>query len=306
MIRKLSNVEKDIFRKKNNKPIFFATVARIIPKIKKENFVKLLPKLSNKYPLFSVRVNYDDKRQPFFSNTNVADFNIQTIIGKEDNDWVNIVENDLMIPFSLNKGPYVRFILIQFNEFTDLIITFHHGISDGLSAILILRDIVILLDNPTIELNNNPIIPFFTDLIPNKIKDYIINISKKELEKGLNSYKKREFTNEIIDMIKPFKYILIAWSLSREQTQALIIRAREEKTSVHSALNVAFLRAFAQFYGINENWKRILQSPINFRPFLSKGVENALGLFVSIIRINVNCSLKRNFWDIAREIKNKI
>jgi hypothetical protein len=99
-------------------------------------------------------------------------------------------------------------------------------------------------------------------------------------------------------------YHLLAWELTAKQTSALVGRSRSEKTTVHAALSTAFLRAFGEFRG--DGWNRKIQSPISLRHRLTNPVGEAFGLFVNLVEFDVDCSPKRNFWEVAREIKQSI
>jgi hypothetical protein len=91
------------------------------------------------------------------------------------------------------------------------------------------------------------------------------------------------------------------WVLTAEQTAALVARSRAFSATVHTALCTAFLRAFGEFYG--NGWKRRIQSPISLRDRLSSPVGESFGLFVNLVEFRVDCAPERDFWKVARKIK---
>lgn len=96
----------------------------------------------------------------------------------------------------------------------------------------------------------------------------------------------------------------MAWELTGEQISALVKRSRSEKTTVHAALSTAFLRAFGELRG--DGWRRKLQSPISLRHRLTAPVGEAFGLFVNLVEVEVDCPPERDFWEVAREVKEAI
>jgi len=114
-----------------------------------------------------------------------------------------------------------------------------------------------------------------------------------------NSKQTKSQTDEV-NLAKP-KYYVYPWVLTSEQTAALVARSRAEGTTVHAALCVAFLRAFGEFHG--DGWKRKIQSPISLRDRLTRPVGESFGLFVNLVEFRVDCAPERNFWEVARKIK---
>ena len=81
-------------------------------------------------------------------------------------------------------------------------------------------------------------------------------------------------------------------------------RCKKEQVSVHAAVCAAWLRAFA--LGATRPHVRTVSSPVNLRERLSPPVGETSGLFLSIVETTVDCAPERDFWDIARAIKQNL
>jgi hypothetical protein len=89
-----------------------------------------------------------------------------------------------------------------------------------------------------------------------------------------------------------------------EQTAALVKHSRAQGTTVHAALCTAFLRAFGEFHGTG--WKRKSQSPIDLRKRLVRPVNESFDLYIHLVEFFVDCAPERDFWEVAREIKQRL
>jgi hypothetical protein len=99
---------------------------------------------------------------------------------------------------------------------------------------------------------------------------------------------------------------LLPASLSAEQTAALLARCRAEGTSVHAAICVAWLRAYAESLEGSRRWVRTASSPVNVRNRLAQPIPETSGGFVCIVNTRVNCAPSRDFWQVAREFKQRL
>jgi hypothetical protein len=97
---------------------------------------------------------------------------------------------------------------------------------------------------------------------------------------------------------------ILTQSLTVEQTATLLVRCKAEQTSVHAALCVAWLRAFALQQHGRKTWVRSASSPISLRERL--GILDTSGLYLANATVKVNCAPRRDFWQTAREFKQKL
>jgi hypothetical protein len=63
------------------------------------------------------------------------------------------------------------------------------------------------------------------------------------------------------------------------------------------------LRAFSEFHGIG--WKRKIQSPIDLRKRLVRPLNESFDLYIHLVEFFVDCAPERDFWKVARDIKQR-
>jgi hypothetical protein len=97
---------------------------------------------------------------------------------------------------------------------------------------------------------------------------------------------------------------ILTKSLTIEQTAVLVARCKAEQTSVHAALCVAWLRAWAIQLEGRKSWLRSVSSPISLRERL--GIPDTAGLYLANVTIRVNCAPRQDFWQAAREFKQTL
>lgn len=112
-------------------------------------------------------------------------------------------------------------------------------------------------------------------------------------------------SDRLIEGSPPWRHFCLTTRiLNPTQTQRLVMRCREERTSVHAAISAAWLRARVEMYPGNHNGARTVSIPVNLRGTI--GAENLFGFYMSNAVFRVDCRLERDFWETARDIKNQL
>lgn len=286
-------------------PINFVLTARIQGQIHPDEFRKTLEKLQVKYPQLSMRVVRGTDGDFYLDFNKGTSLPVRIIERKKSSDWIAEVKTELIQGFDLFKDPPIRFVWLEGENISEILFASPHAMADGLSLAYVVRDFLNFLNAPEINIEPLPILPAMGEIIP--------DFSGKQLVVWLAKYKAavaKLFINLIFSKgtqsksevnIKIPEYNLLAWELTPQQTFALIARCREENTTVHAALCAAFLRSFGEMYA--DGWNRKIQSPVNLRDKLAQPVGESFGLYINLVEFYVNCAPERDFWQVAREIK---
>jgi hypothetical protein len=221
--------------------------------------------------------------------------------------WEKEVTRELAQRFDLFTEPPLRVTWLQGDGMCELIFTCSHVLMDGLSVAYLVRDVLVFLSNS--EANADPILPTpaMSEMIPAfPGKSWLTWRAKLQaalLRPFLGGTSRKGTPSEKpVDIVRR-PYHLLFWELPPPDTAALLTRSRKEGTTIHAALCVAFLRAFGEFRG--NGWKRKIQSPVDLRNRLTDSVGESCGLYVNLVEFVVNCGPERDFWNVAREIKQK-
>lgn len=322
MRRSLSGFEKAFCLSEPLVPINFALVANFTGVLDEIALRQALGNLRERYSMAAMRLEYDEYGKPCFTRAGVPDFPLQVIEQGNDDHWQQVAAQELGQNFDLAQGPLIRITLLKkhshFGESSDtvsahLVLTFHHGCADGMSAVYFLRDLLYLLNDPQADL---PVMPPPSDLLSLIPKTIRRSLSPKIQVLGMKSglWLMRHFppfgqrfppADRLIEGCPPWHHFaLVSRCLTQAQTSHLATICREQGTSIHAAISTAWLRAQAEINLDVRQRKQVISIPVDLRVRLN--IENAFGMYMSNVVIAVDGRMNRDFWTIAREIKVRL
>jgi NRPS condensation-like uncharacterized protein len=300
MKRETISYERVLYYIGNHAPMYFAFRLKIKGQIILEELKQALAKMQQRHPLARVRVEMTQDKKQY-----ITDENVPPIPAKELNaaktDWKSLVKEELGKPFDIFKGPMIRIFLIRRKDVCDLVAVFHHALCDGLSAVLFLHELMLFLSDPARPVNPFSEAPIFTRLIKKEIMEII---NKREIPDWL---KNKEYLKVELKPPKdePFlrpDFAIHNWVFSEQETQKIILIAKQNNISVHALVGAVFLWIFAQEMGEKQGYERKLQSPLSFKPFLKPDAQDHFGLFNGLLTETIDCSPQRTILEIAKDI----
>lgn len=286
-------------------PINFALMARIRGAFTVDQFWRTLDKLQRKHLPLSMRATRESDGSIYLISDPTLKFPVRIIDRKHPESWVEEVTAELGRAFDLLNDPPIRFVLLRGENVSDILFICPHVLADGFATAYLVRDFLVFLSDPDADVatlpQTQPLSASIPDFPGKRMAIQRAKLKAKFLKLFLSlDIKQNKPQAEVVNPIKT-RYHLSPWVLTSEQTSALVARSRAEGTTVHAALCVAFLRAFGELHG--DGWKRKIQSPVSLRDRLAHPVGECFGLFVNLVDFRVNCALERDFWEVAREIK---
>lgn len=319
MRRSLSGFEKAFCLSKPLVPINFSIVACFTGEPDETALRLALGRLREYYPMAALRLD-DEHGEPCFTSAGVPGFPLRVAEQIHEGTWQQVATQELGNNFDLAKGPLIRAVLLKRRISqsasaigADLVLTFHHGIADGMSGVYFLRDLLYLLNDPQANLPAMPQPPDLLSLIPATAKR---SLSLKAQILGMKSglWLMQHFppfrllfppADRLIEGRPPWRHFgLVSRCLTQAQTSRLAALCREMGTSVHAAICTAWLRAWLEINPGIRNWKRAISCPVNLRGLLK--IDNTFGMAMTNAIITADCRPSRDFWEIAREIKNRL
>mgnify|MGYP001552782465 CR=1 FL=1 len=283
-------------------PINFGLMAQFSTSPDEDELKTALLRLANIYPTYGAKqTDSSDSAFPL------------TILDAPDLTWKHVVVEQLGLPFDLETESPIRLVLLRTDQgVANLIITFHHGVADGMAGVFFLQDLLTLLADVNAEIEPLAPDPNIMTIVPESVKNsFKLKISCMGMKIMMRLMwimgklgKKWPAPDRLIDGKAPWAHMqLTSRDLSIDQTLSLVSRCKAEETSVHAAISTAWLRARHELIP-ERNWKRTVSSPVNLRGFTGSG--KAFGLVMSNFVNTVDCSPSRNFWDIARDLKQQM
>lgn len=279
-------------------PLHFSLCAKILGKFTIAQLERSLAQVQQQHPLLRTRIALTPTGQPKFVEHH-AEIPVRVVEKVEDQidqqQWQQALEEELSASFNWAIAPLVRVVWLQsaqHPESSELIVTFHHSIADGLSGVYLLRDIVTGIDTQTSGTQTLVQHPPIESLLPDQFRPK--RISKEPLldsepiptqSSGSCSTRRTPHVRTAL--------------LSLPLTQQLSDRCRAEQTTIHGAISAAFLLTLARQAAATEVPLQCL-SPINVRSQLTPAVEQSVGLYITYGLTHHPLTADSLFWDIAR------
>lgn len=306
MERTLTATERAIFLAEPRVALNIVLTARLGSEVPSAVLRDTLRRLRVRYPLTGVRVAKDVQGRVIFSSRGTPETPVQVVERCGPDDWKRIVTGELSEPFRADDGPFVRAVLMRADGFRDLVLTFHQGIADGPAALLFLRDLLLLLDQPDIQLEELTTAPPLIDLAPEAVQQNLL-VRAGVLLAPLADWAGRTWW-KLCQSKKQTRVMagvsVVTAELSEAQTRVLFERCRYEKTSVHSAVSAALLRTIAWNRLGGRSWIRTVSSEVNLRGTLALG--EAFGTASTHLATTSFCYPDWNFWWTARSIQKRL
>ena len=269
-----------------------------------------LRKACQRHPLLAVRID-EQPDGAVLTTDGVPEISVRIVENSAGKSWQSEMEQELTLPFDWRVGPLVRLVWLKSPEASTLLFIFHHAIADGFSAVNLIRDLLGYLAHPEIAVEALPLLPametLMTDTAATRFRVWLAGLLVKLL--GLKRYFQPQKSFEYNFTPKTLHYHTHIWQLKEMETKALIEHARSERTSVHAALAVAFMRAFGELDRTtpdDKRWQRTVSNPVSLRKYLNVPAENAFGFYITLRDTVQNCDPAKDFWRVAREYKAKL
>lgn len=165
MIFKLSGAQSPILTSGLPISLSFTVAARVRGPLAPEKFPNALARLCRRHPLIGARLAPHPDGGACVTTEDVPPIPLRVADRKSDDLWLGEVQREIARPFDYRTGPFLRCVLLQGAEVSDLILVCDHLSADGRSSIYALRDLLRLLADDSLDLDPLPP-PMWAELIP--------------------------------------------------------------------------------------------------------------------------------------------
>ena len=131
-------------------PVHFCLCAEIEGTVDAEALRPALDRVRERHPILRARIAHDEELGTAFYKSG-RPIELKTIYGEKDADWRPIVERELQRPMGIGWSALLRVTALRAPDVTTIVLTFHHAIADGLSAVWILHDVLSALAGEQLE-----------------------------------------------------------------------------------------------------------------------------------------------------------
>lgn len=265
--------------------------------------------LQKRHPMLQVHI-VDSTDGTYFQSEGTPKIPLQVIDKQYANQWIEIAENELHRKFSDAVEPLCRVTFLRSSsssDFSEIIATFHHAITDGLSCMRFFHELLsycqqIADGRHIFEVATMQLLPPLENLL-----DYSFSSQKDD------SQQKTIQEIPILKLIEgessasQRRTRLLTRVLSKEMTAMLVKRCKHEETTIHGALCAAMLFAVAKFASTDTRVNLSCGSNVSLRKYCKPQVNDEyISCLVSFIQEIHQLERTTTFWNLSRECKQKI
>jgi len=311
-IRKVSNIERAFLWKPNSN---VSMVTRIIGHVSEEKLKIVLDKVRQIHPLVGAKVVFDNDYNAWFSVNEVPPPRFKTIKRISNRQWFEELQNEIKIPFELEKGPLIRFILVYSKEVSDLVVICSHSICDGMALVYLFRDLLENYTNFTQEIkvlsppNNRDFLPEVDSTSAPDMKR-IIDYANMQWKKNPYYFHQEDYNAIYSAYWDKNDFGTVLLELEHDETKLLSKQCKENSVTIGSAVTAAFIAAHEDVIGpFVDNQKQIMV-PYDLRRHVVTSIGDVFCLCIGAPQFPFTYNARKSFWEnsllLQKEIRQRV
>lgn len=271
--------------------------------VAEESLHHALKKLQEKHPLLNAFVEDDEQGMPWFVVKEGYELPISVRITERlsDKDWELETTAEWGKAFDTRKGPLMRLIWIKGAEVSEFILVIHHCLCDGGSAMAILSEFLLLIDDGSVDIGKEDPILGLEDIIPADV----LKSRKRQLKAKLVGHV-ATFALWLIPVKKKLvarkRDYMINWKLEKALSKQLITKCKAEGLTVNTVLCAAVLDAFKAVR--KDQFHNKISCPVDIRRFAPRIKRD--NIFAFGLMFVVSADQKLDFFSNARKMQEEI
>jgi hypothetical protein len=245
--------------------------------------------VQRRHPLLQVKIEMpsasNEFRQPMFVAGQGEIIPLRLGHSLDERSIAEEIERELATPFLSGQAPLARCVILHEAERSVFILAISHSIADGMSALLLVRDVLNALSGRSLEISPIPMPPTaeellgLTPVVPSRVPPEGNNVS-------INAGRKPT---------------VLLHSLSVQATKELLFMVRAQALTIHAALVASFVLALSRQRPNRQMTPVRVISPVNTRGELAAG--DVLGLYFTSPQSSFAALGDKSFWDIAFQVR---
>jgi hypothetical protein len=283
----LGATEKLFWWMNQKRPAQFSVAAKVEGRTTTDAWRNALRCLQQRHPLLQVSI-HSQAQEPYFQRESKAEIPLRVVEAHAPDSWKCEMERDLAYPFDDEIGPLMRATLVKNDNSSVILLTAHHSISDGLSAIYLIRDLLAAATGHVLD--QLPVIPSNEQLAAQNEMPAKLDIAAQHLARTL------------LYVDSNLKPNILTHSLDDAFTAGLRERASREGVSLHAVLCAA--AALARLGKGNSRRTIRVAFPASTRKVLGIGEDN--GCYLTSGRVDLDIGHDSCLWSVARSVMPEI
>jgi hypothetical protein len=268
-------------------PVHFCLCVEIGGPVSPDALRSALSRVRERHPVLRASILADRSSGAAFYASD-RPITLDTISVREEADWRPAVERELTKPMPVGATALMRAVALHAPDTTTIILTFHHAVTDGLSGVAVLRDLMRALAGERLE----PL-PF-----PPVIEEKILGWSSPHVREQDRARPAPPAVPIACEYLKPN---IATAELSREETARLRAQCKASGTTMYGAIAAAAARHLP----VPEDGIVRMVCPMDLRG--NTGIDDATcGVFIGPHTVEVAADQDGPIWPHAAQIVQQI
>jgi hypothetical protein len=314
-----TDVSKNIRKVNNLERVYFWTpysnvsmITRINGDISPEKLCLAINTACKMHPLLGARIVFDEDNNAWFSMDNVPQPSVKITPRVSNTQWFDKLQHEITIPFDLEQGPMIRFMLVHSEKVSELVIICNHCICDGMSLAYLVRDVLNYCVNPEKEVE--VVLPQnMIDFLPKKGFSISSIMMRLFIAQANRKWKKKPYTFKYEDSVAiqntywdKNRFNMVLLELDPNQTRDLSKRCRENGVTVGSAVPTAFIAAREEIKGPFKKNQKQIWIPFDLRRHAKEEIGDVFCLCVGAPSFPYTYNSKKPFWENVSILHDEI
>jgi len=285
-------------------PVNCVFTATVEGHFSEQQLTNALAKIQKRHPLLRSNVAINGTNVlAFITNPDIPPIPLVITERTSDIHWEEKSLSEWKRQFDLTTEPPARLIWLRAETVSDLLLVCPHCVCDGSGFVTLMRELLLLLDVPEMELEPYEGFQSVDSLVPASIRNSRAVHWKGKLYSAL--------AKGLFAILNPKptpregSYYLLTHTLDKETTAALIRKCKAEKTTVQAALCTASLLAYQSAQG--KSFRNKVISPVDIRRYLPAVGRDHLFAFAPIVELSLTQKGEQpDFWPETRKMKQAL
>jgi len=285
--------------------------ARVKGLVSEDMLQNAVKKVQARHTNLRLKAEFDEGGDPWFTSRDVEAVPVEIIPREDDQGWMEVIQQQRLIPFDFEVRPAIRFLLVQSDEVSELLIFCHHLICDGLSLAYLARDMMTVLGDPAINLEILPDPkPVDRENLPpgvkmNSLVNYFIERINKKWRVQKVHFEQEDYQALTAAYWSNFNHEMALLEFSEDQTAALVKKCKKEGVTVNSALAVGLAAAQIRVQDSHPFHSKFTIAG-SLRERLTKPPGEGMGIYAGAVNLSFAYKEKLGFWENVRKFNQKV
>jgi hypothetical protein len=257
------------------------------------------------------KIVFDEQYEEYFSSDAVPPVPLRVLTRESDRHWLDVLKEEVQIPFDVGTGPLIRCVLLQSPEVAELLVFCNHSICDGMALAILVRDLLSLHEDPVRDIRPRDPPDVMEILKPGFSVQGILGrliawYANRKWRKSPHYFGPAEYSNLYSAYWDDMRLGVVLVEFDPAESVTLQEACREHGITVGSAVSAACLGAYTEVTGGFSNSQQTIMVPFDVRRRTDPPVGDVFCFCVGAIQLPFAYSPQKLFWKNAKLLHHAI